>query len=743
MVVALGMHEVMSPAHLRQQRTQAGLSQSELAAALDVSVSAVKLWETGRRPVSGGWVNELRRVLAARAPVAVPAMTGAELKGLRERAGLSQADVAQLLGVAQPAVTAWERGEVPEARRELLREALAATKPAGAVMRALRERAGWKQAELAERIGATQREVSEWERGAKPVPAERWPAIRDELAAAKPDNERLQQPVTAEELHEGVRALNWTLRDLAKALAVPRGQVGPWASGAKRVPPKYWAQIRELFGTTAPAPSVERDRVDEALPLVLAAIDAEPGLGRQEVARRVDAPEPHARGAILRALEQGRVHERPGPRTRGDGVLRFMRGLFPGPLPAELPPTDLTSLVVQEVLPEVEALPGRTRRQVALSLPHDRRLAERAISRALKDGLVHERGVARCTGRGARVDAGLFPGSTPPPAASIAGGVLRRLRERLIIGHAELAELLGVTPRLVRVWERSEVPPAWREAVAAALRPVAAEADAREADRRRRIVEAVREQPGMPRWGELPRRLQPVERSHLRQLLEELIAAGKLHERPVENGHGAGLFPGPPPPEWVPGPPLPAAELHAMRDWAGLNQKELAERIGASVASVNAWEQGTKPVPTYRRGQLRRVLAERKPPEPALVPAAELLAERRRIAWSQSRLAEQLGVKQSAVSAWERGARPVPAELRDRLRELFAAAPTLPRVSGAELRRWRRAQGLTAPEVAELLGISRAVAEKWLQRGIRGERAEPVRELLDAEPAQTHLFDAG
>ncbi|MGI8749975.1 MAG: helix-turn-helix domain-containing protein [Thermoleophilaceae bacterium] len=733
---------------LRRQRDAAGLSTYELADLLGVSPAAVQHWEAGRQPVPRGRVSELRRVLARQAPAApVPPLLADELRQLRRQAQLSQSDVAHLLGVTREAVTAWERGvkPVPEARRDVLREALAAQVPAAALMRALRERAGWKQAELAERIDVAQTTVSKWERGDKPIPAERWPRIREVLAAAEPDIRpvHFQLPVTPEDVREGVRRLNWTLRDLADALGVPRGTVGPWASGAAQVPPGRWAQVREAFGTSVPVREAEaRDRVTEALPLVLAVIDAEPGMGRQEVVRRVDAPEPHARGAILRALEQGRVHERQVPRERADGVVRYLRTLFPGPRPAELPRVDRADVVAPKAVAEIEASPGRSLRSVAEALPYDRRLAERAVARAVRQGAVHERGVVRHTSRGARVAAGLFPGAAPPPATPIAGGVLRRLRERLVLGQAELAERLGVTPALVRRWERSEVPPAWRDAIGAVLRPLGAEADTREADLRRRVVEAVHAQPGVPRWGDLPRHLRSIERSHLSQLLDALIASGELHERPMDNGHGAGLFAGAPPPEWEPGPPIEADELRAMREWAGLPQKELAGRLKASVASVNAWERGTKPVPAYRRAQLRQVLAERKPPEPAPLRADELRAERRRIGWSQTELATQLGVRQTAVSTWERGEVVVPARYRDELRALLAAAPSAPRVSGSELRRWRRAQGLTSQAVAELLGVARTTVVEWQQRGVPRERAMAVLELIgtEARPAQVSLF---
>jgi DNA-binding transcriptional regulator YiaG len=726
---------------LRAERERAGLSQSELAGELAVTVASVKHWEAGRKPVPRGRVSELRRVLASRAPVEVPAMSGRELRELRERAQLGQADVAHLFGVAQPAVAAWEAGDVvPEARRELLREALAARVPAAALMRALRDRAGWKQAELAERVGTSQAQVSRWELGAAaPILLEEWPRIRDVLAAAQPAS--LQQPVTPAEIREGRRRLNWTQRDLADALGLPHGTVAPWASGAKPVPPGRWAQIRGVLGTARPAPPPgERDRVGEALQLVLAVVDAEPGLGRANVISRVDAAEPHARAAVGRALEKDLVHERRVPHTRGDGVVRFLPGLYPGPLPLDLPVVDRASLVVPEVLPAVVAGPGRTRNQVAGGLPHERRLGEKAIARAMDQGLVHERAVVVRDRGGTHIRLGLFPGASPPPAAAIAGDVLCQLRQRLMVDHNELAERLGVAPGLLRRWERSEVPQPWLRAVDEMLRPAIALAEAREADRRRRILEAVAARPGIPRSGELNRH---VEHRELKRIVDELLADGELHERPLDGSHGAALFSGPPPPEWEPGPPIDPDELHAMRDWAGLTQKQLAKKLRASVASVNAWERGTKPVPTYRRGQLRQVLAERRPPDPPTIPGGELLAERLRAGLNQAELAASIGVSQAAISAWERGATQVPPRLREHVRQVLADAPTAPVVKGAELRRYRQAQGLTPAALGELLGVASPTIWDWEKSGVPRHRAAGVRELVDAgaESAQVALFE--
>lgn len=738
----------LSPEGLREElhgwRENARLSRRELAKRLGVSEGLIRHWENGDRPIPRGRLSDLRDLrdeFVADAPAVAPDMRRGELRAARERAGLRQTELALMLGVKQQTVAEWEASTVPENRRDVLRKAAEADVPfAARLLRAERERVDLTQAELGERLYVTQKKVSQWECGELAIPSEEWVRVREVLTGIGP--RRPQQPVTAQELKRGRERLRWTQARLASKLPVGTSQVGAWEAGLRPVPRKHCRRIREVLRLTEPTLPVERDRVAEALPLVLAVIDAEAGcgIGRQEVVRRVDAPEPHIRGAILRALEQHRIHEGPVKHKRADGVLRYLRGLFPGPAREELHVDRVGPLIV-EAIAAVRNSPGRTRRAIAASLPHDRQRAEEAIDRAITEGALHSREVINRTRGGAPTVLGLYVDAAPL-ATPLAGEKLRKARELLVIGQAELADQLGVRPALLRRWERSEAPAAWRDAIETALGRPYADADARKADAQRRvrkaradlrprILEAVRAQPGIPRWGGLPRYLRPIERPQLGPELDKLIAEGELHERPCDNGHGAGLFVGPAPEGWRGGPQFAEGELRAMRERAGLRQKDLAERIGAGVNSVNAWERGTALAPVYRRAQLRRTLAEPAPPAPALLPGSELLAERRRVGWSQLELAERIGVTQATVSAWEHGHPPAPACHRDRLRELFAAAPTAPRISRRELRRFRRDHGLTSGELGELLGVPQAVAVSWQRTGVPPPHAAAVRELLD------------
>lgn len=57
------MNEGITPARIRQLRQTAGLTQMELAVALDVSIGAVAKWEQGRGVPGSGMLPRLIRAL--------------------------------------------------------------------------------------------------------------------------------------------------------------------------------------------------------------------------------------------------------------------------------------------------------------------------------------------------------------------------------------------------------------------------------------------------------------------------------------------------------------------------------------------------------------------------------------------------------------------------------------------------------------------------------------------------------
>ncbi len=118
---------------LRDLRLARGLSLAQAAARGGVSKSALAHWETGRRTPPGsalvGLLNALgasgraraaivaqadprhARAALAHTPHGAPVGKGEVLRAMRLRRGLTQADLAGLLNVAQSTVARWERGD--------------------------------------------------------------------------------------------------------------------------------------------------------------------------------------------------------------------------------------------------------------------------------------------------------------------------------------------------------------------------------------------------------------------------------------------------------------------------------------------------------------------------------------------------------------------------------------------------------------------------------------------------------
>jgi transcriptional regulator with XRE-family HTH domain len=125
----------MTGEELREARLRAGLTQRQVAELVGVGPSKVTTWETGARQIPPGRAQQLLEALsnanelAHRARVASPHMTGEELREARLRAGLTQRQVAELVGVASSNMATWETGArpVPPRRVEQLQEVFRAS----------------------------------------------------------------------------------------------------------------------------------------------------------------------------------------------------------------------------------------------------------------------------------------------------------------------------------------------------------------------------------------------------------------------------------------------------------------------------------------------------------------------------------------------------------------------------------------------------------------------------------------
>ena len=117
-----------TPAAIKKIRARLNMTQAELAKRLGVSHSAVYMWEAGRMK-PGPKATASLQALGARpaavtpqvpvGPAAAPARKGrrfkatpAFIKRVRAKVGVTQAELAALLGVSHSAVAKWEAGRI-------------------------------------------------------------------------------------------------------------------------------------------------------------------------------------------------------------------------------------------------------------------------------------------------------------------------------------------------------------------------------------------------------------------------------------------------------------------------------------------------------------------------------------------------------------------------------------------------------------------------------------------------------
>ena len=120
-------------ATLRRLRTASGLGLAEAARGAGLGKGTVGNWEADRRSPGGAGLDRLLRVLdaparervrllasadpgyaritLARSPFGAPVDLGTVLRAIRERRGLTQAELAARVGVTQGAVAKWESGD--------------------------------------------------------------------------------------------------------------------------------------------------------------------------------------------------------------------------------------------------------------------------------------------------------------------------------------------------------------------------------------------------------------------------------------------------------------------------------------------------------------------------------------------------------------------------------------------------------------------------------------------------------
>jgi len=191
-----------SPRTLKSIRRRFDLTQQELAELLEVSPVTVTSWERAKsRPRNSNLAQIItlrsmseEGVNKALGREQIPAeISSSEIKRLRNRLNLTQAELAELLGISGAAVTSWETGKTrpsranrralvelretdrDEVNKRLSRETASgggAPEMRGAPtgvspddIRNIRERLGMTQRGLADRLGVSVNTISNWETG--------------------------------------------------------------------------------------------------------------------------------------------------------------------------------------------------------------------------------------------------------------------------------------------------------------------------------------------------------------------------------------------------------------------------------------------------------------------------------------------------------------------------------------------------------------------------------------------------
>jgi len=103
--------------------------------------------------------------------------------------------------------------------------------------------------------------------------------------------------------------------------------------------------------------------------------------------------------------------------------------------------------------------------------------------------------------------------------------------------------------------------------------------------------------------------------------------------------------------------------LRLARERMGLSQRALAARLGVNPKTVWLWELGKHDPPAALVPRIEAVIGP-SPVDPEAPIGERLRAYRRALGLKQRELADQIGVHQKSICAWERGRRLPPAKVR-------------------------------------------------------------------------------
>ena len=288
---------------------------------------------------------------------------------------------------------------------------------------------------------------------------------------------------------------------------------------------------------------------------------------------------------------------------------------------AEAVAVDRHERLVRQVVDEVASRPGvseselrHDHRQRGGRVPRDGNYAA-ALDDAKRRGLVVEGLVTEAPSGYPKTRTGLFtPDQAPGRVKPMTGDELGRRRSALELTQAKLAKLCGVAAVTVLHWEKCRAGAIPEHGAERARRALAiAEAAPRPSVlRRSRLLRLIGENPGIAKHRLGGRGSGDTEL--LDRDLAALVESGEVVRRDSFDPLGR-RYPG----YYLAGAQadlperLSAAELRRLRIEAGWTGPALADAIGVRGSAVSRWETGARACPPARTAEIRRVLSSAPP----------------------------------------------------------------------------------------------------------------------------------
>ncbi len=168
-----------------------------------------------------------------------------------------------------------------------------------------------------------------------------------------------------------------------------------------------------------------------------------------------------------------------------------------------------------------------------------------------------------------------------------------------------------------------------------------------------------------------------------------------------------------------------ASTLTSMRDRFDLTQKELADLLEVSSASITSWETGKTSPGKKNKAKIVELRDKSKGEVDELLDrgedssdsaAEEIRSIRKEHGLNQSEFAEQVGVSPTTVSNWETGSTTPSSDRLEEIRNLDieeTEEEERDQISGAYIKKVRNELGLSQKEFAEQLGVSPTTVSNW------------------------------